>query len=195
MMRWVQQQESRRSAFRTGEGRGRWTADVGRVCTVCDVYGRKDRSNGEKEGQVSARRPTHTEWPRTAGDGGGGGEDVRTGKGGKVVQENKEKRCSSAAGALADRLLVRTLGQNAVDVDGGEAGFEDNEEVTGPFLTFLTDARPVGRGLSQSTSVPSAGAAGADREGVRVTAGTGHGETQGGRGWINARGAAGASGG
>lgn len=95
------------------------TAVVGRVSTVCDEYGRKDRSNGEKEGQVSARRPTRK---GEVQDGGGRrgrrrGREDREGR--KVVAGKQGKEVSSAAGALADRLVVRTLGQNAVDVDGG----------------------------------------------------------------------------
>lgn len=55
------------------------------------------------------------------------GEDTSTGKEGKWcrrVQECRKTREGTVqplpAGALADRLMVRTLGQNAVDVGGGE---------------------------------------------------------------------------
>ena len=72
----------------------------------------------------------------------------------------------------------------------GVVGLKDNEEVTGPFLTFLTDSRPVGRGLSQHASVPVR----AQQVRTERWDSNGHGETQGGRGWIDARGAAGGSG-
>lgn len=56
-------------------------------------------STGEKTDRMAKKKakcqlgvPRAKERSRTAGDGGGGGEAVRTGKGGRWLQENKEKR-------------------------------------------------------------------------------------------------------